>query len=100
MHAYWLMLEQETPDDYVIGTGEMHSVEEFVTVAFAHVGLDWREYVKVDEQFLRPAEVEELCADPRKAHRVLGWYPQVSFVELVHMMVDADMQCLTIEAPR
>lgn len=89
MEAIWLMLQQAKPDDYVIGTGEAHSVKEFLEIAFQHVGLDWQDYVKTDERYLRPAEVDALIADPTKAKRVLGWQAQVKFPELVIMMVDA-----------
>jgi GDPmannose 4,6-dehydratase len=91
VRAMWLMLQQEHADDYVIGTGQTHSVEEFVRIAFDHVGLDWRQYVKIDPQFHRPAEVELLLADAGKARRVLGWTPEVNFEDLVKMMVDADL---------
>jgi len=92
--AMWRMLQQKGPDDYVIGTGEMHSVEEFLDIAFTHLGLDWHKYVKVDQALVRPAEVEQLMADPSKARRVLGWRPTVDFKGLVHMMVNADMKRL------
>lgn len=88
----WLMLQQDTPDDYVIGTGEAHSVREFCEAAFGRVGLDYQKYVVVDERFLRPAEVQHLLADPSKAHKQLGWQPNVSFSQLVEMMVDADLK--------
>lgn len=88
----WLMLQQSEPDDYVIGTGENHSVQEFVELAFAQVGLDWRDYVVQDERDMRPAEVDELLADPTKAREKLGWRPTVSFAELVKMMVAAELQ--------
>jgi GDPmannose 4,6-dehydratase len=94
VRAMWLMLQQEEPDDYVVGTGETHSVEEFVQIAFGQVGLDWRRYVVIDPQFHRPAEVDLLLGDPTKAQRVLGWRPQVSFEELVQMMVNADLAAL------
>jgi GDPmannose 4,6-dehydratase len=94
VRAMWLMLQQEQPDDYVIGTGETHSVEEFVQIAFDHVGLDWRDHVVVDPQFYRPAEVDLLLGDPGKARRRLGWQPEVSFADLVKMMVDADLALL------
>jgi GDPmannose 4,6-dehydratase len=94
VRAMWLMLQQAEPDDYVVGTGQTHSVEEFVQVAFDHVGLDWRDYVVVDPQFYRPAEVDVLLADAGKAHRQLGWQPEVSFEQLVRMMVDADLAVL------
>jgi GDPmannose 4,6-dehydratase len=94
VRAMWTMLQQETPDDYVIGTGESHSVREFAEIAFAHVGLDWRDHVEVDSRYFRPAEVDDLCADPSKARRVLGWEPEVTFRGLVGMMVDADLAAL------
>ena len=83
VRAMWLMLQQDQPDDFVIGSGEMHSVEEFVELAFAHVGLDWRKYVVVDPKFYRPAEVDLLLGDASKARAQLGWTPQVSFEDLV-----------------
>ncbi|HEX5818360.1 MAG TPA: GDP-mannose 4,6-dehydratase [Gemmatimonadales bacterium] len=93
--AMWRMLQQPEPRDYVIGTGETHSVKELVEVAFGHLGLDWTQHVKVDERFIRPAEVDILMADPRRAHAELGWKPRVSFEGLVTMMVDADVERLT-----
>ncbi len=92
VRAMWLMLQQDTPDDYVIATGETHSVREFVEEAFGYVGLDWREYVVEDPRFYRPAEVDLLVGDARKARQVLGWEPSVSFQELVRLMVDADLE--------
>jgi GDPmannose 4,6-dehydratase len=94
VRAMWLMLQQETPDDFVVATGETHSVEQFLDVAFEHLDLDWREYVVQDERFMRPAEVDLLVGDASKAGSVLGWEPSVSFVELVKMMVDADLVML------
>ena len=95
--AMWLMLQQDEPDDYVIATGETHSVEEFLTLAFDKVGLgDWRPYVRHDAKFLRPAEVDLLIGDPAKAKTKLGWQPEVSFDELVQMMVDHDLAYETI----
>jgi GDPmannose 4,6-dehydratase len=91
VRAMWLMLQQDQPDDYVVATGEAHSVQELVEVAFAHVGLDWQKHVGVDERFLRPAEVDHLIGDPGKAKKHLGWEPTVDFKGLVHMMVDADL---------
>lgn len=91
VEAMWTMLQQDTPDDYVIGTGESHTVREFAEAAFAHAGMDWREYVKIDPRYYRPAEVSDLRADPSKARKILGWQPRVSFPELVRMMVDADI---------
>jgi len=90
--AMWRMLQQDEPRDYVIGTGETHSVRELCEVAFGHVGLDWQKYVKVDPRFVRPAEVDILLADAGRARRDLGWAPQVGFEQLVTMMVDADLE--------
>jgi len=90
--AMWLMLQHERPDDFVVGTGETHSVEEFVELAFAQVGLDWRRYVRQDPRYLRPAEVDVLQADPTKIKRELGWQARVSFPELVRRMVESDME--------
>jgi GDPmannose 4,6-dehydratase len=95
VRAMWLMLQQEKAEDYVIGTGETHSVEEFVSIAFSHVGLDWHDHVVVDPQFYRPAEVDLLLADPTKARRRLKWELEVSFAQLVRMMVDADLAQLS-----
>ena len=94
VEAMWLMLQQETPDNYVIGTGETHSVREFCEIAFSHLGLDYKDYVVRDEKFYRPAEVDLLISDPSRARRALKWEPAVSFKELVSMMVDADMERL------
>ena len=94
VRAMWLMLQQDTPDDFVVATGETHSVEQFLDVAFDHLDLDWREYVVQDERYMRPAEVDLLVGDASKARNVLGWEPSVSFVELVKMMVDADLVML------
>src|SRR5215813_12031957 len=91
VRAMWMMLQQPEADDFVIATGESHSVRELVEVAFAHVGLDWKKYVTLDPRYLRPAEVEHLIGDPAKARRVLGWQPEVDFNGLVTMMVDADL---------
>ncbi len=92
VEAMWMMLQQPEGDDYVVATGETHTVERLVDAAFAHVGLDWRDHVTLDERFVRPAEVDLLIGDRSKAERVLGWAPKVSFEELVAMMVDADME--------
>ncbi|MCL4802848.1 MAG: GDP-mannose 4,6-dehydratase [Anaerolineae bacterium] len=92
VRAMWLMVQRDTPQDYVVATGETHSVEQFLNVAFEHLDLDWREFVVQDERFMRPAEVDLLVGDPSKAGRELGWEPAVSFPELVKMMVDADMR--------
>jgi GDPmannose 4,6-dehydratase len=94
VEAMWIMLQQETPDDYVIGTGEAHSVREFAEAAFAHAGLDWQKHVKIDPRYYRPAEVDNLCADATKARDILQWQPRVGFPELVRMMVDSDIASL------
>ena len=91
VEAMWLMLQQPKPDDYVIATGETHTVRELVEVAFSHVGLNWEDYVEIDPKFIRPAEVDLLIGDPSKAKKVLGWKPKVNFEGLVKMMVDSDM---------
>ena len=92
VEAMWLMLQQEQPDDYVIATGETHSVREFLEEAFSYAGLDWNPYVKVDPKYFRAAEVDSLLGDPAKARAALGWQPKVSFRDLVRLMVDADME--------
>jgi GDPmannose 4,6-dehydratase len=92
VRAMWLMLQQDAPDDYVIATGQQHSVRDLVELAFNHVGLDWQKFVETDPAFLRPAEVDSLCGDATKAREQLGWTPSVSFPELVAMMVDADLK--------
>lgn len=94
VRAMWLMLQQDEPSDYVVSTGETHSVEELVTVAFEHVGLDWRDYVVQDPAFMRPAEVDLLVGDAGKAGKVLGWEPQITFEALIRMMLDADLELL------
>ena len=94
VEAMWRMLQQPSPQDYVVGTGQTHSVRDLVDAAFSHVGLDWRKYVKSDPRYMRPAEVDVLQADPSKAKRELGWSPTVKFDELVAMMVDADLERL------
>lgn len=91
VEAMWLMLQQPKPDDYVIATGETHTVRELVEVAFSHVGLNWEDYVEIDPKFIRPAEVDLLIGDPSKAKKVLGWKPKVNFEGLVKMMVESDM---------
>jgi GDPmannose 4,6-dehydratase len=88
----WLMLQQDEPDDYVIATGETHSVREFCEIAFAHVGLDYRDFVVEDPQFYRPAEVNLLIGDATKARQKLGWKPETTFRQLVERMVDADLE--------
>jgi GDPmannose 4,6-dehydratase len=91
VRAMWMMLQQDEADDYVIATGQMHTVQDAVEIAFGHVGLDWHEHVVIDPALIRPAEVDQLLGDASKARRVLGWEPRVSFAELIQMMVDADL---------
>lgn len=91
VRAMWMMLQQDTPSDYVVATGETHSVREFLEIAFSHVGLDYTDYVVIDPAFIRPAEVDLLLGDATKARTTLGWKPEVSFRDLVTMMVDADL---------
>jgi GDPmannose 4,6-dehydratase len=98
VRAMWLMLQQEVAGDYVVGTGQTHSVRELCQVAFEYLGLDYQRYVKPDPRFMRPAEVDLLVSDPSKAREVLGWEPAVSFEDLVTMMVDADLEHLQAEA--
>ncbi|HQL64381.1 MAG TPA: GDP-mannose 4,6-dehydratase, partial [bacterium] len=90
--AMWLILQQEIPDDYVIGTGESHSVQEFVESAFSYAGLDWKKYVRIDPRYFRPKEVDNLIASIDKAKRKLGWMPRITFEKLIKIMVDADMR--------
>jgi GDPmannose 4,6-dehydratase len=90
----WMMLQQDHPDDYVVATGETHSVREFCELAFGYVDLDYRDYVVQDERFMRPAEVDLLIGDSTRARKALGWRPKTNFQELVQMMVDADLQLL------
>ena len=92
VEAMWLMLQQAKPDDYVVATGETHSVREFLEAAFAHAGLDWRKYVEIDPNYYRPTEVDLLVGDASKAKKQLGWEPKTKFNDLVKLMVDADMQ--------
>ena len=96
----WRMLQQDEPDDFLVATGETHSVREFADIAFRYVGLDWEQYVKTDPQFLRPAEVDQLVGDSSKAKKRLGWEPKHSFGDLVEVMVDADLARLTVAADR
>jgi GDPmannose 4,6-dehydratase len=98
VRAMWLMLQQDTADDYVIATGVSHSVQQLVETAFGHAGLDWKSHVRLDPRFLRPAEVDHLIGDAAKAARVLGWTPEVDFTSLVTMMVDADVARLRGQA--
>jgi GDPmannose 4,6-dehydratase len=94
VEAMWLMLQQDKPDDYVIATGETHSVKEFCEAAFSHAGLDWREYVEIDKRYLRPAEVDILVGDASKAKKHLGWSPKTGFKDLVRLMVDEDIKLI------
>ena len=97
VQAMWFMLQQDSPDDYVIATGEAHSVQELVEVAFEQAGLEWQSSVKLDKAFIRPAEVDLLIGDPSKAKKQLGWTPTVSFQQMIRMMVDADIERLSHE---
>lgn len=97
VRAMWLMLQQEQPADYVVGTGQTHSVRELCQVAFGHLGLNYEDYVKVDPRFVRPAEVDLLVSDPTKARTALGWEPEISFEDLVVMMVESDLTRLQSE---
>jgi GDPmannose 4,6-dehydratase len=98
VRAMHLMLQQDSPDDYVVATGETHSVRQFCELAFGHVGLDYEDHVVIDERFMRPAEVDFLVGDASKARKVLGWQPEVSFPQLVAMMVDADLDLVRRQA--
>lgn len=100
VQAMWLMLQQDHPDDYVVATGETHSVREFLELAFAHVDLDWEKYVAFDPRYVRPAEVDLLLGDPTKAKQCLGWEPSVSFPELVGLMVEADLGAIGLSSPK
>ena len=93
----WKMLQRDEPEDFVIGTGETHSVKEFLEEAFSYAGLDWKEYVKIDPKYFRPTEIEVLRADPARARKSLGWCPKVTFQDLVKIMVDADMRRMGLE---
>jgi GDPmannose 4,6-dehydratase len=97
--AMWKILQSEQPDDFVIGTGEAHSVREFLDEAFGYVGLDWHDYVKIDPRYFRPTEVDYLLADFSRARQALNWEPRVLFRDLVHVMVDADLELLGLESP-
>jgi GDPmannose 4,6-dehydratase len=99
VEAMWRILQQDKPEDFVVGTGESHSVKEFLQLAFAYVDLDWHDYVEIDPRYYRPTDVEFLRADPQKANEILNWRPQVSFKELVELMVDADMKKIGLEPP-
>ena len=95
----WLMLQQNEADDYVVATGETHSVREFLKIAFEYVNLNWEDYVDFDKRYLRPAEVDLLIGDPNKAKTKLGWEPSVTFEQLVHLMVEADLTALGLSSP-
>ncbi|MDQ3855659.1 MAG: GDP-mannose 4,6-dehydratase, partial [Chloroflexota bacterium] len=95
--AMWMMLQAPSPEDYVVATGETHSVRELVEIAFERAGLNWRDHVVIDSRFIRPAEVDLLVGDATKARRELGWEPSVTFEELVHLMVDADLELVARE---
>ena len=97
VEAMWLMLQQDKPDDYVIATGQMHSIRDFLDEAFKHIGKDWKDYVEIDPKYYRPTEVDRLCGDASKAHRILGWKPKTNFKELVKLMVDSDMELVKRE---
>ncbi|MDJ0695043.1 MAG: GDP-mannose 4,6-dehydratase [Mastigocoleus sp. MO_167.B18] len=99
VRAMWMMLQQEKPDDYVIATGETHSVKEFLQIAFNYVNLNWQDYVKFDKRYLRPAEVDLLIGDSTKAQEQLGWKPSVTFEQLVSLMVEADLKALGLTSP-
>lgn len=99
VRAMWLMLQQDAPDDYVVATGETHSVREFLEAAFRYVNLNWEDYVRFDPRYLRPAEVDLLIGEPSKVKSKLDWSPSVTFAELVHLMVDADLAALGIASP-
>ncbi len=100
VEAMWRMLQQTQPDDFVVATGETHTIRQFLDAAFGHLELDWTKYVEQDPRFLRPAEVDILCGDASKARRLLGWKPQVSFQELCQMMVEADLELAQHEVNR
>jgi GDPmannose 4,6-dehydratase len=99
VEAMWLMLQQDKPDDYIIGTGETHSVKEFLEGAFSYLNLDWKEYVDIDPKYFRPTEVEVLKADSSKAKRILNWTPRISFEDLIKIMVDADLEAIGLSSP-
>jgi len=98
VRGMWVMLQQAEPDDYVLATGKMHSIRELLQFAFDAVGLDWEKHVEIDPKFLRPAEVDCLCGDATKAREKLGWVPEVTFEELVKMMVEADLELVRAAA--
>jgi GDPmannose 4,6-dehydratase len=97
--AMWKMMQHDEPGDIVVGTGEAHSVREFLDEAFGYVGLDWRDYVQIDPRYFRPTEVDYLLADYSRAQKILGWEPRVTFKKLVRIMVDADLELMGLESP-
>ena len=97
VEAMWMMLQQDNPDDYVIATGETHSIREFLELCFEHAGLDWEKHVEIDPRYFRPAEVDVLIGDASKAKKELGWTPKTTFAELVRLMTDADIALLAHE---
>jgi GDPmannose 4,6-dehydratase len=98
MEAAWMMLQQPNPDDFVIGTGESHSVKDFLIAAFRTVGIeDWEKYIEIDPRYYRPAEVENLIADPTKAREILGWKPKITFDDLVRRMMQSDLKAYGLE---
>lgn len=99
VEAMWKILQQEKPDDFVLGTGESHTIREFLDEAFGYVNMDWNEYVRIDPRYFRPTEVDYLLADPKKANQDLNWTPKVTFKDLVHIMVDADLEAMGLECP-
>ncbi len=99
VEAMWQILQQDEPDDFVLGTGETHTVREFLEEAFGYVGLDWNKYVRIDSRYFRPTEVDYLLSDPSKAKRILNWEPKIKFHELVRIMVDADLESIGLETP-
>jgi len=100
VECQWLILQQDDPDDYVIATGESHTVKEFVEEAFSYAGLDWRDHIEIDPKYFRPTEVDHLCGDISKARKMLGWEPKVRFKELIRIMVDADREQSGLEIPK
>jgi GDPmannose 4,6-dehydratase len=99
VNTMWLILQQEKPDDFVIGTGETHSVKEFLVESFDYAGLDWEKHVKIDQRYFRPTEVDSLIADAKKAKKVLAWEPKIHFSDLVKIMVDADIEAVGLKSP-
>jgi GDPmannose 4,6-dehydratase len=99
VECMWRMLQQDKPEDFVVGTGEDHSIEEFLQEAFGYVNLDYKDYVEIDPRYFRPTEVDALRADPAKAKKILKWVPKVTFKDLAHIMVDADMAAMGLTPP-